>query len=62
MAGYSKDIDYGVFLRKLLTTETSPTNNTINSKNLFYPLIECYYNIYNRAYIWTSANQYKYHF
>ncbi|XP_016336028.1 leucine-rich repeat-containing protein 19-like [Sinocyclocheilus anshuiensis] len=28
--GYSKDVNYGAFLRKLLTVEPPPSNNTIN--------------------------------
>uniref|UniRef100_A0A673KBZ5 Uncharacterized protein n=1 Tax=Sinocyclocheilus rhinocerous TaxID=307959 RepID=A0A673KBZ5_9TELE len=37
MAGYSKDVNHGVFLRKLFTVE--PTNYTINGQNLFSPVI-----------------------
>uniref|UniRef100_A0A8C1XN53 Uncharacterized protein n=1 Tax=Cyprinus carpio TaxID=7962 RepID=A0A8C1XN53_CYPCA len=37
MAGYSKDVNHGAFLRKLLTVNTTPTNNTTkNGQNLFF--------------------------
>lgn len=36
MAGYSKDVNHGAFLRKLLTVEKNITTTTNNGQNLFF--------------------------
>lgn len=60
MAGYSKDVNHGAFLRKLLIVETTPTDNTTkNGQNLFFTFNLVFIYFYNRAYIWNSANHYK---